>query len=911
MSKSRIVIDKDKTPEKTDNTDMNDISNHDTSDIINKFSFDPPNDLNNQYDFGVLQSQLSVSSNSSILSNQSISSNTSQSSNTSKVSRRSAQGIEKRRKSDRERKRKEAEKRRASADPKVQRAFTQASNENVREWRKNFSNQQQEKERQREKRIENMLDDNYRSSRNKYKREWLKKYLEDPKNRAAYNENHRVWLEKYLEDPNNRDLHTQYQLTYKNIPENRELLNEYQKIYRAIRRTDPAYREKELEPDRNRHQKRREDEEVRSRERERNNRQHQIRRADLVKKEREQRRNTELKAMKRTLDFEDSIKNYEKEIKEGAIYICISCGGLFFKRTVREYSELWVKEKLKSQTVFRNSTKLSGKGMFSDDGREWLCITCRKHIEKGQLPHLALGNGLEFPEVHSSILALNDVEERLVSPRIPFISIRTVFDGQQKIRGNIVNVPIDTNETLEFLPREFNQSKTIQLKFMRRMDYNKPYMYDTIRPAKIVRALEHLIDKELFRKKDIKISINWREKSNWRKEAMENENREEAFIVNPEDNPIFTSERNEDEEDYFVANNQTFAGQETMYSNPNINVAKIVNPYDDGTIEEKVIAPGEGNPHLPYLQDKYNEELCFLKIYGGEKPCPYLHDKKFSYSAICRAEVRSYDRRVALCPRRLFYMVKNLLTKNLTAAIDVCVSKTKNTEGLKVSDALNKSKMNDLVGSSEANLMMRTIRSSPQFWQWKKMEINAMIKQLGVPTFFITFSPAERDWHELIIIVARTVNGEKLKIEDVEKLNLEQKRELLSKDPVSVARYFENRMTALFKLIFNKRTIFEENPMEDSFWRVDFQYTGSPHIHMLAWMKDAPIYEKVGDESEQERILEKCSNFIDKYITCERPVNDELKDDMYPEADKKSFSLKYQFHKHMANCKIYDDSGNF
>ena len=46
----------------------------------------------------------------------------------------------------------------------------------------------------------------------------------------------------------------------------------------------------------------------------------------------------------------------------------------------------------------------------------------------------------------------------------------------------------------------------------------------------------------------------------------------------------------------------------------------------------------------------------------------------------------------------------------------------------------------------------------------------------------------------------------------------------------------------------------------DCFYRVEFQQRGSPHIHALFWVKDAPHYE----QNANEEII----HFVDKYITC-------------------------------------------
>ena len=47
----------------------------------------------------------------------------------------------------------------------------------------------------------------------------------------------------------------------------------------------------------------------------------------------------------------------------------------------------------------------------------------------------------------------------------------------------------------------------------------------------------------------------------------------------------------------------------------------------------------------------------------------------------------------------------------------------------------------------------------------------------------------------------------------------------------------------------------------DYFWRVEFQQRGSPHIHSLWWVRDAPNLRTVeGKRATPE--------FDDKYITC-------------------------------------------
>jgi hypothetical protein len=105
-----------------------------------------------------------------------------------------------------------------------------------------------------------------------------------------------------------------------------------------------------------------------------------------------------------------------------------------------------------------------------NDKQTYICKTCSKNIEEHKIPKLCLNNGLDFPELPQCIKELNNLEERLVSPRVPFMRMMQLgHDNQKGIRGNIVNVPLPVVETVNKLPRAFSETHTIQLKFMRRM----------------------------------------------------------------------------------------------------------------------------------------------------------------------------------------------------------------------------------------------------------------------------------------------------------------------------------------------------------------------------------------------------------------------------------------------------------
>ncbi len=84
----------------------------------------------------------------------------------------------------------------------------------------------------------------------------------------------------------------------------------------------------------------------------------------------------------------------------------------------------------------------------------------------------AKANKMTFPEKSDVLKDLTPLEERLISPRIPFMQVRELpRGGQLSIHGNVINVPADVNSTVSVLPRSVNESQTIPIKLKRRLGY--------------------------------------------------------------------------------------------------------------------------------------------------------------------------------------------------------------------------------------------------------------------------------------------------------------------------------------------------------------------------------------------------------------------------------------------------------
>ncbi|CAF4150717.1 unnamed protein product, partial [Rotaria magnacalcarata] len=252
----------------------------------------------------------------------------------------------------------------------------------------------------------------------------------------------------------------------------------------------------------------RQNDEFKTQENERRLKSLKIKREEEEYKEEERRRNASRMRMSRD-KYENNFHlmklNYESKIKEGPTHICSCCGGLWFEYSIKEFTVEMLRNKGLPKEFIDNVCYLKNTIIK-------LCVTCRKDIMLHKVPNLCLSNGLAFHEVPDCLKILTELEERLISPRIPFMVIRTLgFCKQFGLKGNLVNVPMNVDTNVSILPRSFSDTHTIQLKIMRQMKNKNAFM------------------QELYKDEGIVISNDW---------IKEYSNERENFIVNDEDKKL-------------------------------------------------------------------------------------------------------------------------------------------------------------------------------------------------------------------------------------------------------------------------------------------------------------------------------------------------------------------------------------
>ena len=183
---------------------------------------------------------------------------------------------------------------------------------------------------------------------------------------------------------------------------------------------------------------------------------------------------------------------------------------------------------------------------------------------------------------------------------------------------------------------------------------------------------------------------------------------------------------------------------------------------------------------------------------------------------------------------------------------------------------------------------MKDIRGTQAYWNSVKIQLYAMFRTLGPPTFFVTLSADDSNWADLMVVLSKS-RGQNLSEEEAANLSSTEKRELMRTNPVVTARHFAYRFQCFFREVIegSGQPIGE---VVDFFWRIELQLRGSPHVHSMWWIKDAPNLDTTAGRQIAPQ-------YIDKYISVNIPLQD-CKD-----KELRSLVLRVQQHHHTATCR--------
>lgn len=171
---------------------------------------------------------------------------------------------------------------------------------------------------------------------------------------------------------------------------------------------------------------------------------------------------------------------------------------------------------------------------------------------------------------------------------------------------------------------------------------------------------------------------------------------------------------------------------------------------------------------------------------------------KLTPSKYFNARLFSADTRFATDSQYIFFAQYVTEITNVTSNISIAMrkgnQKTQDGKNLNASMLTKPDSLKQILKSDIGYRFLQPVRGTPPYWERTMKDLYAMIRQIGIPTFFLTFSAGETRWDDVITTLL-TISQDSRNISDLEWTD---KCKLIKENPLMCARLFDHRVKSLF-----------------------------------------------------------------------------------------------------------------
>lgn len=375
--------------------------------------------------------------------------------------------------------------------------------------------------------------------------------------------------------------------------------------------------------------------------------------------------------------------------------------------------------------------------------------------------------------------------------------------GSYGIIGQVINVPVDVDQMVKELPRQLDDDRAFNVSIKKHMIHKSSYLSGFVKKETVKAWLQHLQGTPLYRRYGITY----------------NEDHLSAIDSDPpaaSTADIIETVEGDNDVELLIGQQHTLLWNE------------------DKCLE---IAPGQNRVPLSIIYDEHAEELSFPDIYLGH-PRSFNPDVRVTPFMMATSELRRRDRRAAK-PKHVLYVAMKILRLRVSEGLQ-CTFRCMATANI------TRAMLNDrefLEQCIDRNLsFLKSIPNSVQYWQQRKRDLFAIMRQLGKPTMFLTLSASEPKNSHLLHTLLKLSGGNVIDEHDImQQLSALQRATLVNDDPVTCCVYFNKLVDTIMQLLQSSRySPFGQFRVVEYFKRIEFQHRGSPHAHILLWLNMDP-----------------------------------------------------------------------
>ncbi|MCP3661467.1 MAG: hypothetical protein GY696_03060, partial [Gammaproteobacteria bacterium] len=110
----------------------------------------------------------------------------------------------------------------------------------------------------------------------------------------------------------------------------------------------------------------------------------------------------------------------------------------------------------------------------------------------------------------------------------------------------------------------------------------------------------------------------------------------------------------------------------------------------------------------------------------------------------------------------------NQLLTNVNIQLRKGARRSKYGQDITAEKALDRDELGNFIKNDDGFYFMKNLRGSPAYWRTTLFDLVAMVRQLGVPTWFLTLSAADLQWYDTLAPLFELQHGRIPSEEEVE-----------------------------------------------------------------------------------------------------------------------------------------------
>ena len=350
-----------------------------------------------------------------------------------------------------------------------------------------------------------------------------------------------------------------------------------------------------------------------------------------------------------------------------------------------------------------------------------MCTRCRTYLKKGKIPSLSVVNNMHVAPVPTELSCLNITEKRLICRVQAFMKLTVLPHGQRAMQGQAINFPVNTSELCSALPRPVDRAGIILIAPPQggssdSTEVQRPSQYYAVRRPYVFRAIRWLkAHNQLYR--DVEI--------------------DDDSLNEPDPEPH--QPQQESEEGFPEFESSVIRRDFTL---PNVDVQNVIT---DGNAPVHQLERIRGAP-VSLFSDREADQLAFPFLFpDGVNGYRTARDPSTSTSDYFQTRLLSSDPRWATHVPYLFWacnvMEQHRLQDKISVALHMHSSGGRARQG-PVVNRLTAGQLREVSDNPELSencyAFLHNMRGTIAYWQRAKLDLFAMFRTLGPPTFFIT-----------------------------------------------------------------------------------------------------------------------------------------------------------------------------